>query len=152
MVLGTRFCIALAVLSLAFAAGAATRTSASAAGPEQTGFERAARQHLPGTWKFQYVNPEPRFEITGTSTYLANGTARYKGDLAVQGQSVPLEFAATWRVSGNTMETVITESSMPQIVPVGTRSTDTILELTPTVFRYTDDEEGMTLTETRIEP
>jgi hypothetical protein len=142
-----------AIIVLALGCGCASAVADGSAASEQpAGFEQAAQQHLPGTWKFQYSSAEPAFSIEGTSAYASNGTARYEGTLVVQGRTIPLAFAATWNVRGNKMVTVVTESSAPEAVPVGTVSTDTIHELTPTVFRYTDDEEGMTVTETRVGP
>jgi hypothetical protein len=147
------------ITSVALLAGSLFCTSCSTTSPKtSTGtaqpanFQQAAQQYLPGTWNFQYSNIEPKFEMVGTSTYLPNGTADYRANLVVQGQSIPVELGATWKVLGNKMVTVVTKSSMPEIVPVGMESTDTIHELTRSVFRYTDDEEGMTVTETRVVP
>lgn len=117
--------VALA-LCLACTSCASTRPGAAASGASLANFEQVAQQYLPGTWYFQYSNPEPKFHVVGTSTYGSNGTATYKGKLQVQEQTIPLEFSANWSVRGNKMLTVVTESSLPQIVPVGTKSTDTI--------------------------
>lgn len=45
------------------------------------------------------------------------------------------------------MIAVITRSSVPEVLPVGTESTDTIEEIPASAFRYTDGEEGLTITE-----
>ena len=149
MALARTGCVALLVALLAHPLLAHAGADAAATAGQAVQFEEAARRHLHGTWEFHHSSTNPPMEMTGTSTYFADGTARYEATLIIQGQSIPMSFEATWQVRGDKMITVVTKSSVPEAVPVGTESTDTIHELTTSVFRYTDDEEGMTITETR---
>ena len=115
-----------------------------------TNFQDSAKRFLPGSWRFEYRNDEPAFEMTGTSTYHQNGTADYQAELVIQGQRIPFILSADWRVEGNKMVTVVTASSRPDVVPVGQRSVDTIHQLTADVFHYTDDEEHISIKEHRL--
>jgi hypothetical protein len=111
--------------------------------------EESIRQLLPGKWRVNQTIET--VTVVGTSTYTADGRVVYEGTMSGPGFSTPYKFKGKWTVSGTTFMAEITETSSPDLMPVGTIQKDTVLLLDETTYKFVDDE-GTEGTEIRIVP
>ncbi|MCW1923935.1 hypothetical protein OKA05_15315 [Luteolibacter arcticus] len=88
--------------------------------------------------------------VTGHSitTYLEDGKATSTGNFEAGGQKISVTAKAKWTLEKDKLITEITDSSMPEMMPVGTKIEQTILSLSDKEFRYTQS--GKELTEKRV--
>ena len=145
----------LAALSLAaFAPAAFAQTKAPEAPKDATPREVPGTpvgeadyaKTLLGSWR-QEMKEGP---MTGhaITTYLEGGKATSVGNFEAGGQKIEIKAKAKWTLEGNKITIEITESSMPDAMPVGAKMTQTILSLSDKEFRYNQD--GQEITETRV--
>jgi hypothetical protein len=107
------------------------------------------RESLVGTW---YLDMElGGVRVQGATEYKADGTLQGRARFAMEDETIDLAVKGTWKLDGKTITTTVTQSSNPEMMPVGEVSKDEILELTASTLRYRD-EEGQVVTETRQKP
>lgn len=137
--------IAVLIGGFALSTPAATQVARS---PVPSEWELMAAQYLPGTWNLRDETSAAPAVISGTSTYGRDGSLSQLLTITVNGAEVgTADATATWSVRGKVLSVAYSDSSFAELV--GTETTFTILELTPTRFRYRDEESGKEITETR---
>ncbi len=144
----------LAILSLAAAPLAMAQTKAPEApkeapkaAPAGALKEEGYAKGLLGTWR-QEIKEGPMSGF-GITTYTADGKATNVITMEVQGKKMEITLKAKWSLEKSKLNVEVVESSSPQI-PVGAKISQTIISLTDKEFRYTDDESGKEVTETRV--
>ncbi len=80
---------------------------------------------------------------SGTVTYFPNGTNTFSITATIAGKNFACSGSSTWRIEGNKIHTVITQSSNPELLPVGKTDVDDIVKLTDTEL-ITRDKDGDT--------
>lgn len=103
---------------------------------------------LIGSWR-QDLKEGPVSGV-GITTYLADGTASSVGNFDAGDQKIEVKAKARWKLAKNKLTIEITECSLPEMMPVGTRMVETILSLTAKEFRYLDETSGKEVTEKRV--
>jgi hypothetical protein len=103
---------------------------------------------LLGSWR-QDIKQGPVSGV-GITTYLEGGKATSVASFEAGGQKIEVSAKATWTVEKDKLTIEITESSMPEMMPVGTKMVETILSLTDKEFKYRDEASGQDVTEKRV--
>lgn len=103
---------------------------------------------LLGSWR-QDVKQGPVSGV-GITTYLEGGKAVSTGNFDAGGQKIEVKAKAKWSLEKNKLTIEITESSLPEMMPVGTKMVETILSLTDKEFKYLDETSGEEVTEKRV--
>ena len=103
---------------------------------------------LLGSWR-QDVKQGPVSGV-GITTYLEGGKAVSVGNFDAGGQKIEVKAKAKWSLEKNKLTIEITESSLPEMMPVGTKMVETILSLTDKEFKYLDETSGEEVTEKRV--
>jgi hypothetical protein len=145
---------ALATLALFAAASPAIAEPAAPAAPKETTKEAPApsvkeedyAKTLLGSWRNE-MNEGP---ATGhaLTTYLEDGKATSSAHFKAGDKELKITAKAKWTLVKNKLTTEITESSMPEMMPVGTKIEQTIVSLSDKEFRYL--QEGKEITEKRV--
>jgi len=153
--MNTRF-LTLATLALFTSAPLAMADGSAPPVPKETSKEAPAppvkeedyAKTLVGTWR-QEIKEGP---INGysTTTYFADGTATSSAEIDSGGKKISVSSKAKWTVEKNKLTAEIVESSMPQMIPAGTKVTQTIVSLSENEIRYTQS--GKEITEKRVKP
>lgn len=101
---------------------------------------------LLGSWRHE-MNDGP---VTGHSitTYSEGGKAVSTAHLKAGDKELTITAKAKWTLEKNKITTEIVESTMPEMMPVGTKIEQTIVSLSDEEFTYT--QEGKKLTEKRV--
>jgi hypothetical protein len=103
---------------------------------------------LLGSWR-QDIKQGPVSGV-GITTYLEGGKATSVGNFDAGGQKIEVKAKAKWSLVKNKLTIEITESSLPEMMPVGTKMVETILSLTDKEFKYLDETSGEEVTEKRV--
>jgi ketosteroid isomerase-like protein len=117
--------------------------------PEETpaaSAPRIAKEALVGKWHLD--TKLGGVAVTAVTDYKPDGTLESRAVLVIDGESIELSVKARWKFEGTTLVTTVTESSHPDFVEAGEVDEVEILELSPQVLRYRD-EDGVELRETR---
>jgi hypothetical protein len=93
-----------------------------------------------GTWR-QEIKQGPMVGHALT-TYTEDGKASAVLNMDMQGQKMQVTTKAKWSIEKNKMSVEILECSMPDMMPVGTKITQTIISLTDKEFTYKDETAG----------
>ena len=148
----------LATLSLLAAAPAALAQTKTPEAPKEAPKEAAGTpvkeadfaKGVLGTWR-QEIKQGPMVGHALT-TYTEDGKATAVLNMEVQGQKMEVTTKAKWSIEKNKMSVEILECSMPEMMPVGTKLTQTIISLTDKEFTYKDETAGEQITEKRVKP
>ena len=84
------------------------------------------------------------------TTYLEDGKATSSAHFEAGDKELNITAKAKWTLEGNSLKVEITESSMPEMMPAGTKIEQTIVSLSEKEFRYVQD--GKEITEKRVKP
>jgi hypothetical protein len=103
---------------------------------------------LLGVWKQDIKQGAVTGE--GITTYLEGGKATSVATLEGGGKKIEIKASAKWSLEKDKLTVEITESSVPQMMPVGAKITQTIIALTDKEFKYKEDKTGQEITETRV--
>jgi len=145
---------ALASLALFATASPAIAEPAAPAAPKEAAKEAAAptvkeedyAKTLIGSWRHDMTEgPVTGHAIT---TYLEGGKATSTANFKAGDKELKVTATAKWTVEKDKLTTEITESSMPEMMPVGTKIEQVIVSLSDKEFTYTQD--GKKLTEKRV--
>lgn len=104
------------------------------------------RKYLPGTWLLEMKADD--LTVVGSTTYHADGSAVSEGLVTSPELNTRMRFKGKWTVEGNQLIVEATESSMPDLVPVGAVSRDKVLAIDEHLLSYVD-ESGERFTEKR---
>ena len=103
---------------------------------------------LLGAWRQDMADgPVTGHAIT---TYLEDGKATSVGKCDAGGQKIDVSAKAKWTLEKDKLSIEITESNMPEMMPVGTKMVQTILSLSDKEIRYKDETSGQEVTEKRV--
>jgi hypothetical protein len=114
----------LAALAFAGLSACSTNEANKALANEQL------RLALPGLWG---LSDDNGLTFWAYDEYLPNGTVTRTG--TVPKTRAQIRFVSAWTVSGSTVCTRVTETSVPQQVPVGLQSCDDVLHIDDKVMR-----------------
>jgi hypothetical protein len=115
---------------------------------KRTGDEVLSKE-LVGAWAGT-ADLENGVKVSFTQTYFSDGTSAIAGKITFQGKDLDVNFKTKWRIDGKRIYEVITESSHPNLLPVGKSDSDEIVNLTDTLL-VTRDKDGHTETKDRID-
>lgn len=107
--------------------------------------EAEIKKLLPGTWIANI--DKDGLKLTGETTFKADGSFSGNASIDHAGQKIKIDVEGTWSVKGDALESKVTKSSTP-IMPVGTTTTDKIVEINDKTRKY-KDAQGTEYTETR---
>jgi hypothetical protein len=96
--------------------------------PPSTAADLEMQRRIVGTWRTTMT--EDDVTITGAVTYSPDGTAKFSGTLEFEGIVTPVNWSTTWSVRDNKIFEKFTESSMPDVLPVGEIAEDQIVRVT----------------------
>jgi hypothetical protein len=146
--------VALATLALFAAAPSAFAEPAAPAAPKEPAKEAAApsvkeedyAKTLLGSWR----NDMTEGPVTGhaITTYEEGGKATSTAHFKAGDKELKVTAKAKWTLDKNKITTEITESSMPEMMPAGTKMEQIIVSLSDKEFTYTQD--GKKITEKRV--
>jgi len=100
-----------------------------------------------GSWKLEMK--EGPVVGQAISTYEKDGTCTTAGSFTAEGQKLEAKAKGKWTIVKDKITIEVTESSAPEMIPVGQKSTDTILSLTDKEYRYRNAS-GEEMKETRV--
>ena len=83
--------------------------------------------------------------------YRKDHTFSGKGTVEVAGRVIETGVEGTWKIEGDVLSFKVTQSKTPEMLPVGSVGSDTILKLTRKEFRYRD-QDGDEFTAVRVPP
>jgi hypothetical protein len=107
------------------------------------------KEALVGTW---YLDMEVGgVRAQGATEYKADGTLQGRARFTTEDETTDLNVKGRWKLDGRTLTTTVTESSDPEMIPIGEVSKDEILELSASILRLRD-EDGLVTMETRQKP
>lgn len=147
--------VALAVLAL-FAGPSAFAEPAAPTPAKEEAKEAPAPSVKPeeytkallGTWRNEIR--EESYKGHTLTTYLENGTATSFAHLEAGDKGLDITAKAKWTLEGSKLTVEVTESSLPEMMPVGTKIEQTIVSLSEKEFRY--KQSGKEVTEKRVKP
>jgi hypothetical protein len=92
------------------------------------------RERLIGTWRRNETVPGA--PMGGTTRYLVDGTTISSAVVMRGSKSYQLEAAGRWSLNGKRISYVVESSNLPDLLPIGTRTFDDIVELTDDRLTY----------------
>jgi hypothetical protein len=101
---------------------------------------------LLGAWRQDIDQGEAKGHAI--TTYLEDGKATSSAHFEAGDKELNITAKAKWTLEGNKLKVEITESSMPEMMPAGTKIEQTIVSLSEKEFRYVQD--GKEITEKRV--
>jgi hypothetical protein len=101
---------------------------------------------LLGAWRQDIDQGEAKGHAI--TTYLEDGKATSSAHFEAGDKELNITAKAKWTLEGNKLKVEITESSMPEMMPAGTKIEQTIVSLSEKEFRYIQD--GKEITEKRL--
>jgi len=101
---------------------------------------------LLGSWRLDMSQGQAKGH--SITTYLADGKATSTGHFEAGDKEMNVVAKATWTLEKDQLVVVVTESSMPEVMPPGTKITQTIVSLNDKEFSYI--QEGKQMTEKRV--
>lgn len=107
--------------------------------------DAAMVKRLVGKWKSQ--SHAGGVKVTGTTQYHADGRFHSQASTEVNGAKRDILFEGQWRIEVGQLLCEITKSNDQEMMPDGTKTSDTILSLDETQFKY-QDENGDVFVET----
>jgi hypothetical protein len=145
---------ALAALALFAAVSPARAEPAAPAAPKEAAKEAAApsvkeedyAKTLLGSWR----NEMTEGPVTGhaDTTYEEGGKVTSTANFKAGDKELKVTAKAKWTLEKNKLTTEILESTMPEMMPVGTKFEQIIVSLSDKEFTYTQD--GKKVTEKRV--
>lgn len=148
--------VTLATLALFAAAPSAFAEPAVPTAPKEEAKEAPVPSVKPeeyaktllGAWRQDYSEGEAKGHAI--TTYLEGGKATSVAHFEAGDKVLDVTAKAKWALEGNKLTIEITESSMPEMMPVGTKVEQTVLSLSDKEFRY--EQRGKEITEKRVKP
>ena len=148
--------LTLATLALFAAAPSAFAEPAVPTAPKEEAKEAPAPSVKPeeysktllGAWRQEYS--EGAAKGHAITTYLEGGKATSVAHFEAGDKVLDVTAKAKWALEGDKLTIEITESSLPEMMPVGTKVEQTILSLSDKEFRY--EQRGKEITEKRVKP
>ena len=99
------------------------------------------KSQIVGKWKLKQNDPSVKVE--GYNEYLSNGMARSTAlILFTDGPKYELDILGKWSITDNKLHLEITKSNLPDLMPVGTKWTETIISLNAKELKTKDDIDG----------
>jgi hypothetical protein len=92
------------------------------------------KDRLIGTWRVNSTVGSAAAD--GTTRYLADGTTISSAKISRESRIYQLEVVGKWSLGGNRITYVVEKSNLPDLLPVGTRTFDDIIELTDSTLIY----------------
>ncbi|MEK7953916.1 hypothetical protein [Luteolibacter soli] len=101
---------------------------------------------LLGSWRHEMKQGEA--DGYSVTTYLEGGKSTSIAHIVAGDKQLNITAKAKWTLEKDKLTSEITEFSMPELLPPGTKITQTIISLSETEFRYLQD--GKEVTERRV--
>jgi hypothetical protein len=106
------------------------------------------QKRLVGKWHYRQEAGD--VSVDGYHEYLEDGTAKISGVLVTPKGKQTFECSGTWAIKGKKLTCKVTKTTLPDLLPVGTVVSDTIVSIDEKHLKYIDDEDGKEYTETRV--
>ena len=104
-------------------------------------------QWLPGQWWFDFA--EDDVQMRGVTEYSSDGKVTYTGIVIADDQKVEMKLVGKWQINGHYLKVEITESNVPEMMPVGLVNQDVIVAIDAEKFSY-QNPAGQEFTEKRL--
>lgn len=97
--------------------------------PDKKDSDTLFEKKIVGTWKSEinYLEEGAGYDIE--STFLANGKLKSNGDFTLEGEIKNIIWEGNWNVSDGFLNTIITVSNTPYVMPEGASSTNRIISV-----------------------
>ena len=96
--------------------------------PESNTDDDALARRLIGSWETTFS--QNGVKVSGIETYFPDGTSTLAGTITIGGQTSAVSGSAIWKIEAKKLKERITQSSIPDILPVGKTIADDIIKLT----------------------
>jgi hypothetical protein len=111
--------------------------------PPASAADRELERKIAGAWRATMTDDD--VTISGEFTYSPDGKAEMIGVVQVKTVTTPMSWSTTWSVRDNKLIEKITESSMPEALPVGEITEDRIVRVNDEELVVVDSD-GVTTT------